>query len=205
MSRARPWVIVPGIWNSDPDHWQSVWEREQQDERDEHIQHDHRPQQPAAVRIAPTSWSDPDPDDWRAAISTAAASCPEPPVLIAHSLGVLAVADWLATTADAPALVAGAFLVAPPDPLGDTFPDEASGFVAPRPVSPARRVPARLVVSDDDPYCSADRALVFAEAMGADVVRVGALGHVNVASGVGDWPAGRELLRAFEDGLRPPR
>ena len=46
---------------------------------------------------------------------------------------------------------------------------------------------------------------MFAEAMGADVVRVGALGHVNVASGVGAWPAGRELLRAFEDGLRPPR
>lgn len=198
-------MIVPGIWNSDPDHWQSVWEREQQDEHDEHIQHDHRPQQPAAVRIAPTSWSDPDPDDWRAAISTAVASCPEPPVLIAHSLGVLAVADWLATTADAPALVAGAFLVAPPDPLGDTFPDEASGFVAPRPVPSAQRVPTRLVVSDDDPYCSADRALVFADAMGADVVRVGALGHVNVASGVGDWLAGRELLLAFEDGLRPPR
>jgi predicted alpha/beta hydrolase family esterase len=198
-------VIVPGIWNSDPDHWQSVWEREQEDEHDEHIQHDHRPQQPAAVRIAPTSWSDPDPDDWRAAISTAVASCPEPPVLIAHSLGVLAVADWLATTADAPALVAGAFLVAPPDLLGDTFPDEASVFVTPRPAPPAQQVPTRLVVSDDDPYCSVDRALVFADAMGADVVRVGALGHVNVASGVGDWPAGRELLRAFEDGLRPPR
>ncbi|MBT1683366.1 RBBP9/YdeN family alpha/beta hydrolase [Curtobacterium flaccumfaciens] len=205
MSRARPWVIVPGIWNSDPDHWQSVWEREQEDEHDEHIQHDHRPQQPAAVRIAPTSWSDPDPDDWRAAISTAVASCPESPVLIAHSLGVLAVADWLATAADAPALVTGAFLVAPPDPLGETFPDEASGFVTPRPVPPAQQVPTRLVVSDDDPYCSADRALVFAEAMGADVVRVGALGHVNVASGVGAWPAGRELLRAFEDGLRSPR
>ncbi|MBF4627892.1 RBBP9/YdeN family alpha/beta hydrolase [Curtobacterium flaccumfaciens] len=205
MSRPRPWVIVPGIWNSDPDHWQSVWEREQQDERDEHGQRDQHDQQRPAVRIAPTSWSDPDPDDWRAAISTAVASCPEPPVLIAHSLGVLAVADWLATTADAPSLVAGAFLVAPPDPLGDTFPDEASGFVAPRPVPSAQRVPTRLVVSDDDPYCSADRALVFADAMGADVVRVGALGHVNVASGVGAWPAGRELLRAFEDDLRPPR
>jgi predicted alpha/beta hydrolase family esterase len=210
VSRSQPWVIVPGIWNSDPEHWQSVWEREQQDEHDEHDERDQhgrrdQHQQPAAVRIAPTSWSDPDPDDWRAAISTAAASCPEPPVLIAHSLGVLAVADWLAATADAPALVAGAFLVAPPDPLGDTFPDEASGFVAPRPVPSAQRVPTRLVVSDDDPYCSVDRALVFADAMGADVVRVGALGHVNVASGVGDWPAGRELLRAFEDGLRPPR
>lgn len=195
-------MIVPGIWNSDPDHWQSVWEREQQDERDER---DQRHQQRAAVRIAPASWSEPDPDDWRDAISTAVASCTEPPVLIAHSLGVLAVAGWLATTADAPALVAGAFLVAPPDPFGDAFPDEASGFVAPRPVPPAQQVPTRLVVSDDDPYCSADRGLVFADAMGAEVVRVGALGHVNVASGVGAWSAGRELLRAFEDGLRPPR
>lgn len=200
-------MIVPGIWNSGPDHWQSVWEREQQDEHDEHgqhDQHDHHPQR-AAVRIAPTSWSDPDPDDWHDAISTAVASCTEPPVLIAHSLGVLAVADWLATTADAPALVAGAFLVAPPDPLGDAFPAEASGFVAPRPVPPGQQVPTRLVVSDDDPYCSAERAVVFADAMGADVVRVGALGHVNVASGVGAWSAGRELLRAFEDGLRPLR
>ncbi|PYY63459.1 hypothetical protein DEJ30_13525 [Curtobacterium sp. MCPF17_003] len=201
MSRPRPWVIVPGIWNSEPDHWQSVWEREgeQQDERDRH--HQLR----AAVRIAPTSWSDPDPDDWRAAIATAVASCAEPPVLIAHSLGVLAVADWLVTTVDAPTLVAGAFLVAPPDPLGDAFPAEAAGFVAPRPVPPAQQVPTRLVLSDDDPYCSADRAVVFSDAMGADVVRVGALGHVNVASGVGAWSAGRELLRAFEDGLRPPR
>lgn len=206
-------MIVPGIWNSDPDHWQSIWERERQDERDQHDehgqhgQHDHRDHHPqrAAVRIAPTSWSEPDPDDWRDAISTAVASCTEPPVLIAHSLGVLAVADWLATTADAHALVAGAFLVAPPDPLGDMFPAEASGFVAPRPVPPAQQVPTRLVVSDDDPYCSADRGVVFADVMGADVVRVGPLGHVNVASGVGAWPAGRELLRAFEDGLRPPR
>jgi len=218
-------VIVPGIWNSGPDHWQSVWEREQQDEngqhgqhgqqdehgqryqhgqQDQHGQHDRHPQR-ASVRIAPTSWSDPEPDDWRAAISAAVASCTEPPVLIAHSLGVLAVADWLATTADAPALIAGAFLVAPPDPLGAAFPAEASGFVAPRPVPAAQQVPTRLVVSDDDPYCSADRGVVFADVMGADVVRVGPLGHVNVASGVGAWSAGRELLRAFEDGLRPPR
>ncbi|PYY55364.1 hypothetical protein DEJ17_12765 [Curtobacterium sp. MCSS17_011] len=205
MSRPRPWVIVPGIWNSDPDHWQSVWERQQQDGHEQHDGHDRRDPQRAVARIAPTSWSDPDPDDWRTAVSAAVASCTEPPVLIAHSLGVLAVADWLGTTTDAHALVAGAFLVAPPDPLGEAFPAAASGFVAPRPVPPAQQVPTRLVVSDDDPYCSADRAVAFADAMGADVVRVGALGHVNVASGVGAWAAGRELLRVFEDGLRPAR
>ncbi|WNY34294.1 alpha/beta hydrolase [Curtobacterium flaccumfaciens] len=60
-------------------------------------------------------------------------------------------------------------------------------------------------MSDDDPYCGVSRAVEFAAAMRADVVRVGALGHVNVASGVGGWPAGRELLRTFEDGLRRTR
>ncbi|WP_131920342.1 MULTISPECIES: alpha/beta fold hydrolase [unclassified Curtobacterium] len=189
MSRPRPWVIVPGIWNSDAEHWQSVWQRERGDD---------------AVRIAPASWGEPDPGDWRDAISRAVASCAEPPVLVAHSLGVLAVADWLAAAAAAGAAgpaVAGAFLVAPPDPAAPGFPVAASGFAAPRPIpagTAAARVPTRLVVSDDDPYCTADRALAFAETMGAAVLRVGPLGHVNVASGVGAWPAGRELLGAFE-------
>ncbi|WP_031260920.1 RBBP9/YdeN family alpha/beta hydrolase, partial [Curtobacterium sp. B18] len=91
--------------------------------------------------------------------------------------------------------VAGAFLVAPPDPLAPGFPAAAAGFTGPA----ARSVvPTRLVVSDDDPYCTVDRALVFADALGADVVRVGALGHVNVASGIGAWPTGRALVEDFE-------
>ncbi|WP_323749825.1 RBBP9/YdeN family alpha/beta hydrolase [Curtobacterium sp. VKM Ac-1376] len=185
MSTPRPWVIVPGIWNSAPEHWQSVWQQERGT---------------AAVRIAPASWREPDPDDWRHAISVAVASCPEPPVLVAHSLGVLAVADWVATSAAGLTLaVAGVFLVAPPDPLAPAFPEAAVGFTAPRAIPEGTRVPAQLVVSDDDPYCSAARATEFAAAMGAEVVRVGALGHVNVASGVGAWPWGRALLQRFED------
>lgn len=187
-------MIVPGIWNSDAEHWQSGWERERGDD---------------AVRIDPASWGEPEPGDWRDAISRAVASCAEPPVLVAHSLGVLAVAEWLATNATntdgtTTSTVAGAFLVAPPDPDAPGFPAAAAGFSAPRRVRTAEgaaRTPIRMVVSDDDPYCTLDRALGFADAMGATVLRVGALGHVNVASGVGDWPAGRELLRAFEDTL----
>ncbi|WP_416394605.1 MULTISPECIES: RBBP9/YdeN family alpha/beta hydrolase [unclassified Curtobacterium] len=184
MQRPRPWVIVPGIWNSDPDHWQSRW----QDERSAA-----GPDAGGVVRIAPTSWSGPDPDDWSAAISRAVASVDEPPLLVAHSLGVLAVAAWLGQPGHAP--VAGAFLVAPPDPLAPGFPAAAAGFTGPAARS---AVPTRLVVSDDDPYCTVDRALVFADALGADVVRVGALGHVNVASGIGAWPAGRALVEDFE-------
>ncbi len=173
---APPWVIVPGIWDSDPDHWQSIWQRERGD---------------AAVRTAPASWSEPDPADWQRAIGRAVDAVPRPPVLVAHSLGVLAAADWLADHGDR---VAGAFLVAPPDPDGPSFPAAAVGFRA-----PSRRVtaPTVLVVSDDDPYCSADRALGFARTMGAEVARVGRQQHVNVASGVGAWPEGRRLLDAL--------
>ena len=51
-------VIVPGIGNSGPDHWQSHWETAF----------------PGAARIAPASWDAPDLADWtagsRSAIST---------------------------------------------------------------------------------------------------------------------------------------
>ncbi|WJX99547.1 alpha/beta fold hydrolase [Curtobacterium sp. 458] len=195
MQRPRPWVIVPGIWNSDPEHWQSRWQadREAADGR--------------VVRIAPASWSHPDPEDWQAAITSAVASLDPadgPPVLVAHSLGVLAAARWLSDPArrdrerrtGGAAPVAGALLVAPPDPEAPGFPPEASGFTAPAHRSAFGNV--HLVVSDDDPYCAADRALAFASTLGATVHRIGAAQHVNVAAGVGEWEAGRALLGTID-------
>ncbi|MCJ1715475.1 RBBP9/YdeN family alpha/beta hydrolase [Microbacterium sp. M1A1_1b] len=177
MRRPRPWVIVPGIWNSDPEHWQSRWQAE-------------RPG--STVRIAPTSWSEPDPDDWSRAIDRAVAAVDEPPVLVAHSLGVIAAWRWLVDHDDG--RVAGAFLVAPPDPAATGFPTAAAGFTLPdRSVT----TPTALVVSDDDPYCSLDRALTMAVRIGAETHRIGAHGHVNVASGLGDWPIGRDILEDF--------
>ncbi|SOC87025.1 hypothetical protein SAMN05660766_0690 [Curtobacterium sp. 314Chir4.1] len=178
-------MIVPGIWNSDPDHWQSRWQAERA-----------AVDPGGVVRIEPASWSEPDPSDWSAAITRAVRSLDEPPVLVAHSLGVLAVAGWLGEPGRPS--VAGAFLVAPPDPAAPGFPAEAAGFAEPHAAS---AVPTVLVISDDDPYCSADRAVGFADVLGAGAVRIGARGHVNVASGVGDWPAGRTLLGDFEHSL----
>lgn len=195
-------MIVPGIWNSGPDHWQSRWEAERAASA--------APGGPRAsdasagpsasgapvVRIAPSSWSEPDPADWTAAISRAVLACDEPPVLVAHSLGVLAVARWSAERSHPEA--AGAFLVAPPDPAAATFPDAAAGFTAPEGRSD---IPTWIVVSDDDPYCSVERAVGFGATLGSTVLRVGPLGHVNVDSGVGAWAAGRALLADFERAL----
>jgi len=177
----HPWVVVPGIWGSDREHWQSRWQQDRG---------------AAAVRIAPASWSEPRSDDWSRAISEAVAACDRPPLLVAHSLGVLAAAHWLADHDDGS--VAGAFLVAPPDPRSTVFPAEAVGFGEPE---RALSTPTALVVSDDDPYCSAARACAFADVLGSRVLRVGERQHVNVASGVGAWSEGRGLLDAFAASL----
>ena len=54
-----------------------------------------------------------------------------------------------------------------------------------------------LVASQDDPYCSFERAQGFAAAWGADLVDAGAAGHINADSGLGDWPQGQALLNAL--------
>ena len=195
----HPVVIVPGIGGSGPEHWQSRWEAELPDVR----------------RIEPASWDHPELDDWVAAIDRAVAASAAPPVLIAHSLGCLAVAHWAsrvsahepdsrADAASAPRtsttspVVAGAFLVAPPDIAGPEFPQDAPSFAvaAPGPLP----VTAVVVGSSDDPYCAADRAVELASAWGVPHVDIGAHGHVNVASGFGEWREGRRLFGEFVGG-----
>ena len=178
------YVIVPGVGNSGDAHWQTRWEADWGRQ---------------ATRIAPASWDEPEVGNWCDALAAAVARMSPPTVLVAHSLGCLAVTEWL--TRYAPA-VAGAFLVAPPDPRGAAFPAGAApSFVSltPRPLP----VPAVAIVSADDPYCAPAAAYGLAAEWDVPVIAIGALGHVNSDSGLGDWPAGRDLLTAFTAGLRP--
>jgi hypothetical protein len=171
-------VIVPGIGGSGPAHWQSRWEVGLRDAR----------------RIAPASWDEPDLDDWVAAIDRTVDHADPVPVLVAHSLGCLAVAHWALRTHDASERVAGAFLVAPPDPARPEFPEAARDFTVPTESLP---IPALVLASSDDPFCSVDRAAAFAAGWGAPLFELGARGHVNVASGCGEWPEGLQLLEDF--------
>ncbi|WP_406431439.1 alpha/beta fold hydrolase [Streptomyces sp. NBC_00631] len=178
------YVIIPGIDGSDGRHWQSRWERAWGD---------------AAVRIAPGSWTRPELGDWVAAVQAAhdvAAARDGRVVLVAHSLGCWAAAEWLARAR--PRQVP-AFLAAPPDPRGPAFPAGA----APTFVELAARPlpgPALVVASDDDPYGDATASGALAAGWRAPWHSVGAHGHLNSASGLGDWPVGRELLRTLVSG-----
>ncbi len=169
-------IILPGIGNSGDTHWQTLWQRDDA----------------AMRRFRPADWDRPDLADWIAAIDREIAASPAPPVLVAHSLACLAVPHVRRR-------VAGAFLVAVPDPAGPAFPAEAAGF-ADVPAGPLG-FPALIVASSDDPFGTTDHARRRAGLWGSGLVEIGARGHVNGASGLGAWPEGRNLLHAFVAGL----
>lgn len=179
MSDRTTYLVLPGYQSSGPAHWQTRWEESD----------------PAAFRrVQQADWDHPDPDSWVATLDTAiaAAAADGPVVLVAHSLGCVAVARWAASApAGRTAAVRGALLVAPADVDNADVP----ALVGFRPVARERLpFPSLVVSSTDDPWVTAERARGFAEAWGARYEEPGAYGHLNSDSGLGDWPQGRELL-----------
>ncbi|WP_196443081.1 alpha/beta hydrolase [Planomonospora sp. ID67723] len=173
-------MIIPGINGSDEDHWQTAWQTEWG---------------PSASRIAPSSWDEPDLDDWCQAIDRAVDRVADA-VLVAHSLGCLAAASW--ATRRRPG-IRGLFLVAPPDGTGPNFPAaSAPAFTAVK--ATPLDVPGLVVSSDDDPYCTPAAAERLATGWRFDRVGAGCAGHVNSASRLGTWSFGRALLTAFTAG-----
>jgi predicted alpha/beta hydrolase family esterase len=166
-------LIVPGIGNSGPQHWQTLWEQ----------------RHPRWRRVQQRDWDRPVRDEWLQGLDSAMAEAPTPSVLVAHSMGCLLVAHW-AQRSFVP--VRAALLVAVPDPDGPFFPPAAQGF---QPVPPMKlRFPSLVVASTDDPFGSVAYARRCATDWGSAFVDVGAAGHINVDSGLGDWPAGLALL-----------
>lgn len=57
--------------------------------------------------------------------------------------------------------------------------------------------PGALVAYSRLAGCTTERARQMASDCGASALCRGAAGHLNADSGLGDWPDGRELLRAI--------
>jgi uncharacterized protein len=174
MNDMPPVLILPGLGSSGPEHWQSYWEKAH----------------PEFARVEQRDWDNPDRDEWVATLDRAIAQQAEPPLLVAHSLACALVAHWAARHT---LPVFGALLVSPSDVDSPAHtPPEVRGFSP----MPLQRLPGRTIVvaSADDPYVDIARAGHFAKAWGARFVNAGALGHINSASGLKDWPLGRRLL-----------
>ena len=171
------YLVIPGYTNSGPEHWQSLWERGN----------------PGFRRVQQRDWDHPDRGEWVRALDAAIRAESEPPVLLAHSLGCIAVAHWAAEHHHP---VAGALLVAPADVERTDAPEPIRNF-APVPLAPLP-FPSIVAASSDDPYLGPERAAHFARCWGSRLVDLGAAGHINTDAGFGPWPQGLELLRELE-------
>lgn len=171
-------LVLPGYGNSGPLHWQTLWEQSH----------------PGFIRVEQRDWDHPVCDEWVAAIEDAVKRAGPQVVLVAHSLACLAVAHWAAKVHSP---IKAALLVAVPNSQRPSFPKEAVGFAE----TPAQPFAFRstVVVSDDDPYGAAENTERLAAAWGSRVVNIGARGHINADSGLGDWPAGFELLKELQN------
>jgi predicted alpha/beta hydrolase family esterase len=171
-------LIIPGHGDSGPDHWQSRWER----------------QLSTARRVEQENWEAPVRDAWVDRIVRAVSRAQRPVVLVAHSLGVVAVAH--AAPHLPPGRVRGAFLVGLPDVEPEDFMSEIDRAFAPIPRDPLP-FPSVLVVSRTDPYCDYEKAVDIAYSWGAAAVDAGDSGHLNTASGHGPWPEGLMRFAGF--------
>lgn len=182
-------LIVPGLRDHVADHWQTRL----------------APRLPTLgfdVRSVPPMGKDNLDCAGRVeALQREAAAITGPFLIVAHSGGCLTVVHWVRTVRRAAtAAVFGALLAVPPDfeqPMPDGYPTfdamHAAGWLP----TPRLRLPFRSIVaaSRNDPLSSYDRVAEFARDWGSELVDLGAVGHLNPASGFGPWPQAEAFIR----------
>ena len=177
---AAPVLIIPGLGGSGPEHWQSLWQA----------------RLPDARRVEQADWDKPDRTGWIARLDQAVAHSTQPPILVAHSLSCALVACWAAAHKRP---VRAALLAAPADVDSDGHTPLEAHVFRPMPMAP---LPFTTIVaaSRDDPYVAFERASAMAKAWGAELTDIGDAGHINTASGYGEWPDGERLLHRLQAG-----
>ena len=168
---------VPGFNGSGPSHWQTLWESSRSD----------------TERVELGMWTSPRRNAWVTKLDQAIRAARAPVILVAHSLGCLAVAWWAQLSGQPYGWpVAGALLVAPADVDRPGVRPELKDF------SPSPRMtlpfPSIVVASSDDAWISLQHAQDLASYWGSHFVDAGPIGHINAASGVGWWDEGQALL-----------
>lgn len=174
-------VMVPGLREETPAHWQAILASEL----------------PKVRSLPALGRSNIDLDARMMQIEEAVRAIKGPVVLVAHSGGVIATVHWAQRTR---AAIHGALLATPPlfaGPLGSEFPALAKfqrhGWT-PLPRSPLP-FPSIVAASRNDPLGAYEGVCELAQAWGARLFDLGNSGHLNPASGFGPWPAARELVR----------
>jgi uncharacterized protein len=183
-SQAPAVLIVPGLRDQVDAHWQTLLEAQLR----------------AAGRqvrtVPPMGRADLDCAARVAAIEREAQAIDGPLVLVAHSGGCVMVAHWARRTRRA---VRGALMATPPDferAMPEGYPAladlRAGGWL---PVPRERLAfPSIVAASRNDPLGSFGAIAGLAQDWGSRLVDLGEVGHLNPASGFGEWPQAEPFI-----------
>jgi predicted alpha/beta hydrolase family esterase len=171
-------LILPGLGNSGESHWQTLWEKAF-----------------GFQRVGQADWDTPVCSDWTASLDQFIGQQKTTDILlVGHSLACCTIVKWSSTYATK---IKGALLVAPSDTEGEIYPPGTTGF-NPMPLNKVP-FPSIIVTSNNDPYVSLSRAKLFADSWGSQFIDIGPAGHINVASGFGEWPEGLHYLQELDN------
>ncbi len=172
-------ILIPGLRNSDEDHWQSIWEREYPGK---------------FFRVVQADWENPDCDTWTARIEeTLKHFDHEELVLIGHSVGCVTIIKWAEKYGRT---IKGALFVAPSDVDKPNYPKYITGF-SPMPETELP-FPSIVVASTNDHVVELERARLFANNWGSEFVELENAGHIESKSGFGKWDLGLELIERIK-------
>ncbi|MDR3159220.1 MAG: alpha/beta hydrolase [Zoogloeaceae bacterium] len=158
---SEPLLIVPGLNDSGPGHWQTWLEQ----------------RAPKSRRVRQEDWATPRLPVWADAVRHGLRSLDAPAWIVAHSFGCLA---FVAAARALPQKIKGAVLVAPANPERFQIPSGALHGALPFPV--------RVIASANDQWMPLESARHWACEWGGEFSNVGAQGHINTESGHGAWP-----------------
>jgi len=171
-------LIIPGLHNSPPSHWQTWFENTL----------------PGTRRVEQADWERPCLVEWTARVQEEIAAQSAPVWIIAHSFGCLAAVRAGFVSAKC---IRGALLVAPANP--DRF-DEPAELL-----EQGLAFPSLLIASNTDPWVESSVARYWAGVWGSRYRNIGDAGHINVESGFGPWPEGLGFFEELRHEVLPLR
>jgi predicted alpha/beta hydrolase family esterase len=177
-------LIVPGLRDHVSGHWQTILEGKLSK-----VASVPRMERDALDKLSCAAWVE--------RLDQSIAQIDGPVVLVAHSAGVMIVVHWAQRYRRR---IRGALLATPPDfesPMPEGYPSidalRQNGWT-PTPRKPLP-FPTIVAASTDDPLGRFERVAELAAHWGSRIVNLGAVGHLNPASGFGEWPRAQELLQ----------